>query len=136
MTITFVDRNECDLDELIADLESRGPCDIVAGGRTKERAIERFAEVLRFPDWFGRNLDALFDLLDEHAHEASAAGQDWTLLWIPGRRLVRREPADYRRIVAVLQDVAESDGQAAGRGARVVVVHGPDPRSRQSGAQQ
>ena len=104
MTITFVDRNECDLDELIADLESRGPCDIVAGGRTKERAIERFAEVLRFPDWFGRNLDALFDLLDEHAHEASAAGQDWTLLWIPGRRLVRREPADYRRIVAVLQD--------------------------------
>lgn len=125
--ITFIDRDQTDLDDLISDLESNGPCDIVAGGRTKERALERFAETLRFPDWFGHNLDALFDLLEEHAFAATAAGADWTLLWIPGRRLLRDEPRAYRGIVSVLRDVTDLRTVDPERGARVVVVYGPDP---------
>ena len=75
MTLTFVNRDEIDLDDLMVDLKASGPCDIVAGGRTKERAIERFAETLRFPDWFGRNLDALYDLLDLSGKALSMATQ-------------------------------------------------------------
>lgn len=125
--ISFIDRDAIDLDDLISDLETGGPCDIVSGGRTKERALERFAETLRFPDWFGHNLDALYDLLEEHAFAATASGQDWTLLWIPGRRLLRDEPRAYRGIVSVLGDVTDLRGAEPGQGARVVVVYGPDP---------
>lgn len=125
-TFAFVSRDE-DLDALIIDLESGATCDIVGGGRTKERAIERFAETLRFPDWFGRNLDALYELLDEHAYLATADGQAWTLLWIPGRKLLRDEPHSYRGIVSVLRDVATVRTFEPGRGGRSVVVYGPDP---------
>lgn len=125
--ITFVDRDEVDLDDLISALESAGPCDIVVGGRTTERALERFAETLRFPDWFGHNLDALFDLLEEHAFAATAGGEDWTLLWVPGRRLLRDAPGSYRGIVSVLRDVTDLRSFQPERGARVVVVYGPDP---------
>ena len=131
MTLTFVNRDEIDLDDLMVDLEASGPCDIVAGGRTKERAIERFAETLRFPDWFGRNLDALYDLLDEHAYASSASGTDWTLLWVAGRKLIRDAPRDYAGIVSVLRDVAEADPGAEGAGGRAIVVYGPDPRALQ-----
>lgn len=128
---------EHDLEQLVAHLESRGPCDIVAGGRTKERAMERFAEVLRFPDWFGHNLDALFELLDEHAFEATAEGQEWQLLWIPGRKLIRKRPRDYRGLVSVLRDVAEAADSGPsildGRGARTVIIHGPDPSTLADG---
>ena len=125
--ISFIDGDETDLDDLISDLESAGPLDIVSGGRTKERALERFAETLRFPDWFGHNLDALAEVLEEHAFAATATGGDWTLLWIPGRRLLRDEPRAYRGIVSVLRDVTDLRSAEPGQGARVVVVHGPDP---------
>lgn len=124
--ITFVSRDE-DLDDLISDLETDGPCDIVAGGRTKVRALERFAETLRFPDWFGHNLDALYELLDEHAYAVTGSGADWNLLWIPGRRLISQQGHDYAGIVAVLRDVAGPQSEGEGRGTRSVVVYGPDP---------
>lgn len=126
-TLRFVDRDAIDLDELIAQLDSGSPCDIVAGGATKEGAIERFAETLRFPDWFGHNLDALHELLDEHAHEMTGSGRRWTLLWLPRRRLIRRHPDAYRGIVSVLRDVAHADPADPTRGARHVVVRGPHP---------
>ncbi len=127
--ISFVDADDLSLDDLLVDVDSAGPCDIVLGGRTKERALERFAETLRFPDWFGRNLDALYELLDEHAYAATAAGQDWTLLWAPSPRLVAEHPRDYGRVVAVLADVADArpGSRDDERGARLVVVRGPDP---------
>jgi len=128
--ITFVSRDE-DLDELICDLEADALCDIVSGGRTKEGALERFAETLRFPDWFGHNLDALYELLDEYAYSATGSGADWTLLWVPGRRLVSRRPCEYARIVSVLRDVADLEPDGADRGLRTVVLYGPDPSSKE-----
>lgn len=127
--ITFVDRRTTDLDDLIVDLEAIGPVDIVSGGRTKARALQRFALTLELPEWFGHNLDALYELLDERAHQATGGGQDWTLLWSPGRRLIRDHPRDYAGIVSVLRDVADPERAEQGHGGRVVVVHGPDPRA-------
>lgn len=126
MTLTFVDRDATTPEDLIAELVPLGLSDIVAGGRTKDRALERFAENLRFPDWFGGNLDALYELLDEHAYTATAQGRPWLLLWIPGRKLLRDHPRDYRRIVSVLRDVADPERPAPDAGARVVVIHGPE----------
>ncbi|MCA1782789.1 MAG: barstar family protein [Dermatophilaceae bacterium] len=127
--IRFVDAGDMTLDDLVVDLESSGPCDIVSGGRTKKRALERFAETLRFPDWFGHNLDALYEQLDEHAYAATASGADWRLLWVPSERLVAEHPRDFARLVAVLADVADARIRSAdgARGRRRIVVRGPDP---------
>lgn len=125
--LTFIDPDEVDLDDLIVDLDADGPCDIVIGGRSKKRALERFAETLRFPDWFGHNLDALFDLLDEHAHAATSSGAGWTLLWVPGRKLRRDRPHDYAGIVSVLRDVVAGRSGDTEQGQRTVVIYAPDP---------
>jgi hypothetical protein len=37
----------------------------LAGATTKDRVLDRFATALRFPDWFGRNFDALADSLGD-----------------------------------------------------------------------
>lgn len=126
--ITFVDRTS-DVEDLMVDLEAAGPVDTVRGGRTKSRALERFAEALSLPEWFGRNLDALYELLDEHAYQVTRSGGDWTLLWSPGRRLIAEHPREYAAIVAVLRDVADPERVEPGHGDRVVVVHGPETRS-------
>ena len=41
----------------------------IAGVRTKDELLGRLAERLGFPDWFGRNWDALNDVLGEQAWE-------------------------------------------------------------------
>lgn len=130
--ITFVDRTT-DLEDLMVEVEATGPVDTVRGGRSKARALQRFAEALALPTWAGHNLDALYELLDERAYESTRRGRDWTLLWSPGRRLIRDHPGDYAAIVSVLRDVADPERVEEGDGGRVVVVHGPDPaRGRQS----
>jgi hypothetical protein len=37
----------------------------LAGARTKEELLDRIAQALSFPDWFGRNWDALEDCLTD-----------------------------------------------------------------------
>lgn len=129
--ILFVD-DDSTLDALLAELGAAGRCDVVRGGRTKERAIARFAEALRFPGWFGHNLDALYELLDDHAHAATSGGRHWTLVWSPSRRLIAEHPRDYARMVGVLADVAAAAPDVPpdrGAGSRTVLVRGPDPTS-------
>ena len=136
--IRFVDGDYVTLDELIGELGSEGTCDVVVGGRTKQRALHRFAQALHFPSWSGHNLDALYELLDERAHAVTTAGADWTLIWSPSPRLTTDHPRDYARVLAVLADVADPSRRPAHRaqGARVVIVHGaglsvpaPEPRA-------
>jgi hypothetical protein len=127
--IRFADPTVVALHDLRAEAERAGACDLVIGGRTKGGALERFAATLDFPEWAGRNLDALDELLDEHAHRATATGRDWTLLWAPSPRLVADHPRDYARLVAVLSDVASRRPGPTGTrpGVRRVLVHGPAP---------
>ena len=124
--IRFVDGDDVTLDELIGELGSEGTCDVVVGGRTKQRALHRFAQSLNFPSCSGHNLDAIYELLDERAHAVTATGRDWTLVWAPSRHLIAEHPQDYARLVAVLADVADPPRRSThgARGSRVVIVHG------------
>ncbi len=44
--------------------------------RTREEAHEQIARALRFPEWYGKNLDGLWDLLCDAQAEVSFGGTD------------------------------------------------------------
>jgi RNAse (barnase) inhibitor barstar len=52
-----------------------------------------------FPDWFGANLDALWDTLTELTGPTALIVERWT-------RLARAQPRDWSRILAVLEERA------------------------------
>lgn len=52
---------------------------------------------LGLPDWFGDNLDALWDSLGELTAPTALLLPDWTVL-------ATSDPADWRRLLAVLRD--------------------------------
>jgi len=62
----FIDvRDRGGLDDVARGLGFAAAAIDLAGCRDKDEAFERFAAALRFPDWFGRNWDALADCLDD-----------------------------------------------------------------------
>ena len=52
-----------------------------------------------FPDWFGANLDALWDTLTDLTGPTALIVEGWA-------RLARAEPRDWPRILAVLEERA------------------------------
>ena len=74
---------------------------VVDGGHDRESAYDAFAASLDLPEWFGRNLDALFDSLLEIA-DRHVGG--WTLLWIP---TPGSDAATDAGLLGVLEDVEE-----------------------------
>jgi RNAse (barnase) inhibitor barstar len=76
-------------------------------GRCRDKAalLERLADALRFPDWFGHNWDALADCLDD-------------LSWLPEggvllvledcRRFCAAAPRDYAVLLEILADAANA----------------------------
>ncbi|WP_443743485.1 barstar family protein [Sutterella sp.] len=46
-------------------LLSTPPVEVECTGLTKPQLFEAFAAALKLPDWFGRNLDALYDALTD-----------------------------------------------------------------------
>jgi RNAse (barnase) inhibitor barstar len=80
---------------------------VVPAGSTKADSLDRFAEVLAFPDWFGRNLDALADCLHDFAEQPLEGARARHLVW-DGVGPLRREQHDtFEDIVGVLDDVSE-----------------------------
>ena len=78
---------------------------VVDGGHDRESAYDAFETALDLPDWFGRNLDALYDCLLDivDRHEGP-----WTLLWLPA---AGSEAADDAGLLGVLADLEmESEG--------------------------
>jgi RNAse (barnase) inhibitor barstar len=73
---------------------------VVPAGDDKADSIARFGEVLGFPDWFGHNLDALFDCLLQRYHGAP----DSELVWDGTAGLREREASAFDRIRQVLSD--------------------------------
>lgn len=70
-----------------------------------EDVHDAFAAVLRFPDWYGRNLDALFDLLTQPAVAVTVILRRTELLeavlgrrWRSLRRCLRDAAAQNPRI--------------------------------------
>ena len=88
---------------------------VVPGAADKRASLERFAEVLRLPDWFGHNLDALADCLHDLAESPSAEGGTGRhLVWDGTRALHDTDPVAFDGICSVLQEVAdEHDGFTA-----------------------
>src|SRR3546814_314131 len=71
----FIDvRDREGLDEVARELGHAVAAIDLAGCRDKDDVLDRFAAALHFPDWFGRNWDALADCLgdlrsEEHTSE-------------------------------------------------------------------
>ncbi|MFC3716251.1 barstar family protein [Luteimonas soli] len=95
----FIDvRDREGLDEIARESGFAVAAIDLAGCRDKDEVLDRFAAALRFPDWFGRNWDALADCLGDlswwpaegylllldrvDAWRAAEAGQFTTLLEI------------------------------------------------------
>src|SRR3546814_19315064 len=82
----FIDvRDREGLDEVARELGHAVAAIDLAGCRDKDDVLDRFAAALPFPDWFGRNWDALADCL---------GALSW---WPAGGSLLLPDPPDAWR---------------------------------------
>jgi RNAse (barnase) inhibitor barstar len=70
---------------------------VLAPSASTGEFYDRLASALRLPDWFGRNLDALWDVLTELSAPTALVLTDWT-------RLPRARPERWSAIMAVLNE--------------------------------
>jgi RNAse (barnase) inhibitor barstar len=95
--------------EVVRDAQREGADVLVVPAAADRRgSLERFAEVLRLPDWFGHNLDALADCLHDLAETPpaeEATGRH--LVWDGTAELHGADPEAFEGICSVLEDVAE-----------------------------
>lgn len=81
---------------------------VVPAGATVGQSLDWFAESLRLPDWFGRNLDALADCLHDLAEEEPADDTDGVVLvWDRVAVLKAVDPDGYDGIRSVLGEVED-----------------------------
>jgi RNAse (barnase) inhibitor barstar len=64
--------------------------------RTKAAMLDALASAMRFPDYFGHNLDALNDVVND-----LPAGEH-TLVWQSPQTLAKADPANYEQFVDIL----------------------------------
>ena len=76
----------------------------VGKARGKSGLLEHFAKVLRFPDYFGNNWDALNDCLTDLSW-LDAKG--WVLILLNGNRFARDNQAAFDTAVEVLNSAAD-----------------------------
>ena len=73
------------------------------GCRDKDEVLERFAAALRFPDWFGRNWDALADCLGDLSWWPA---QGYLLLLDHAGAWREAEPGDFATLLGIANDAA------------------------------
>lgn len=99
-----------DLDVLLGDLGDDWAIVhyAVNEGATKDSIIAAIGEALDFPDWAGRNLDALYELLTDLEWLATATGAPRNVAVVLDRSLPAATNAieDWDKIVYVLLDAA------------------------------
>jgi|SRR4051812_25718327 RNAse (barnase) inhibitor barstar len=78
----------------------------------KMSTMEAIAAALSFPDWFGRNLDALYDCLTDLSWLPSG---EHVLIWCGSDELKRAEPKAYLAIRSVLSDAERALAQGGDR---------------------
>ncbi|KEI44184.1 barnase inhibitor [Saccharopolyspora rectivirgula] len=83
----------------------------------KRTALDGIAAALDFPEWSGRNLDALYDCLTDLSWLPEG---EHVLIWSHHRVLARNDPKAYRGINAVLRDASEHP--MCGRSFRAVLT--------------
>ncbi|WP_216216192.1 barstar family protein [Amycolatopsis aidingensis] len=67
----------------------------------KMSTVDAIAAALSFPDWFGRNLDALYDSLTDLSWLPPG---EHVLIWVDADLLKRADPKAYLAIHGVLSD--------------------------------
>lgn len=87
------------------------------GCADKDAFLERIARAMAFPDWFGRNWDALADCLGDLAWRPAAG---YLLVFERCSELRIAAPDEYATALAVLTDAAEA-WQSRGVAFRVFV---------------
>jgi RNAse (barnase) inhibitor barstar len=85
-------------DSIVRVLEDAGwrPAVLASSGSTSD-FYDHLASALRLPDWFGRNLDALWDVLTDLSAPTALVLTDWT-------RLARARPERWSSILATLTE--------------------------------
>lgn len=88
---------------LAEQAHARGAYPHVLAGRPADKlsTLDAIAAALSFPDWFGRNLDALYDCLTDLSW--LPAGEH-VLIWGGSDALKDAEPRAYLAIRSVLSD--------------------------------
>lgn len=69
--------------------------------RDKEKLHEMLAEALKFPNWYGKNLDALYDCLTD--------GQEETEIVVRNRELLREHLGRYAELFLKVLFQAEQE---------------------------
>ena len=93
--------------QVVADAERRGATAHVLDGAdldSKRTTLDGIAAVLDFPEWAGRNLDALFDCLTDLSWLPEG---EHVLIWSGFQNLAEHDPRTFNGINAVLRDAAE-----------------------------
>lgn len=87
----------------------------------KLAVLDALAATLRFPDTFGRNLDALYDCLTDLSWLPSG---EHVLIWVGSGGLAAADPKSYLAIRSVLSDAQRALGPAGERadGRQLTVV--------------
>lgn len=88
----------------------------------KTSTLTAFAEALSFPDYFGHNLDALYDCLTDLSWLPRG---EHVLIWPGSDALRRADPKTYLAIRSVLSDAQRAlgpTGQSAGSWRLTVVL--------------
>jgi len=80
---------------------------VVPAMPTKGESIAEFGVALRFPEWFGHNLDALADALHDFAEQVRAGDAVRHLVWTGVEVLRVEHHKAYEGICAVLDEVSE-----------------------------
>ncbi|GAA1950509.1 barstar family protein [Amycolatopsis minnesotensis] len=85
-----------------------------AGGAAADKAstMDAIASALSFPDWFGRNLDALYDCLTDLSWLPSG---EHVLIWVGSDALKTADPKAYLAIRGVLSDAQRALGPTGDR---------------------
>ncbi|SFP99273.1 Barstar (barnase inhibitor) [Amycolatopsis arida] len=84
-----------------------------AGARPdKMSTLDAIAAAFSFPDWFGRNLDALYDMLTDLSWLPTG---EHVLIWVDADALKRADPKGYLGIHGVLSDAQRATTHGADR---------------------
>ncbi len=76
---------------------------LVSGATSQAEALDAVGAALRFPDYYGRNLDALYDCLTDLT-------QPTALIWVGWEPLAVHNPAEWAKVVAVLNQRVTASG--------------------------
>ncbi|MGW1679574.1 barstar family protein [Saccharopolyspora sp. NPDC002376] len=93
--------------EAVQEAEERGATAHLLDGSdliSKRTTLDGIAAVLNFPEWAGRNLDALYDCLTDLSWLSEG---EHVLVWSGFQTLAEHDPKAFGGINAVLRDAAE-----------------------------